>query len=139
MKARYLGTLGILLLMLGGTMLPALAWPDTAEPASAVGATVTQDEDEIPVKRVKMWARNWKWTPDSIRVKKGTRVIIDFRSQDASHGFQLKAYKIKVNLPQDTKGQVEFIADKAGTFKWRCSRPCGNGCAKMVGTLLVVE
>lgn len=95
--------------------------------------------EEAPVKKVKMHARNWDWTPDEIRVKKGTRVIIDFFSEDASHGFELKAYKIKVNLPQDKRAQVEFVADKVGNFKWRCSRPCGNGCAKMIGKLIVME
>ncbi len=104
---------------------------DAAETAAAA--------EEAPVKKVKMYARNWKWTPDEIRVKQGTRVIIDFHSEDASHGFELKAYKIKVNLPQDKRGQVEFVADKVGTFRWRCSRPCGNGCAKMLGQLVVME
>jgi len=95
--------------------------------------------EEAPVKKVKMHARNWDWTPNEIRVKKGTRVVIDFFSEDASHAFELKAYKVKVNLPQDKRGQVEFVADKVGTFKWRCSRPCGNGCAKMTGKLIVME
>lgn len=97
------------------------------------------EAEEAPVKRIKMYARSWNWAPDEIRVKQGTRVIIDFISEDASHGFQIKAYKIKVNLPQDKRAQIEFIADKAGTFPWRCSRPCGNGCPKMRGKLIVIE
>ena len=138
MRSGYFGSL-VILLMLGGTPPSAAVQGESAETAPATPAAVAQSDEEIPVKRVKMWARSWKWTPDSIRVKKGTRVIIDFFSEDASHAFQLKAYKIKVNLPQDTRAQLEFIAYKAGTFKWRCSRPCGDGCAKMVGTLTVLE
>jgi cytochrome c oxidase subunit 2 len=99
----------------------------------------TTSAEEAPVKKVKMYARNWKWTPEEIRVKRGTRVIIDFVSEDASHAFELKAYKIKVNLPQDKRGQVEFVANKTGTFRWRCSRPCGNGCPKMTGKLIVMD
>jgi len=95
--------------------------------------------EQAPVKRVKMYARSWKWAPDEIRVKLGTRVIIDFISEDASHGFQIKAYKIKVSLPQDKRAQIEFVADKVGTFPWRCSRPCGDGCPKMTGKLIVME
>jgi cytochrome c oxidase subunit 2 len=107
----------------------------------AAGPFVAEEagKDEAPVKKVKMYARSWEWTPDQIRVKVGTRVIIDFISEDASHAFFLKAYKIKVNLPQDSKARVEFVADKVGEFPWRCSRPCGNGCAKMRGTLIVAE
>jgi len=107
--------------------------------APVESASETAAVQEAPVKKVKMYARNWVWTPKEIRVKLGTRVIIDFISEDASHAFELKAYKIKVNLPQDKRGQVEFIADKVGTFRWRCSRPCGNGCAKMNGKLIVME
>ena len=110
---------------------------ESGEPAMNPDETAVAEE--TPVKKVKMYGRNWKWTPAEIRVKKGTRVIIDFVSEDANHGFELKAYKIKINLPQDKRGQVEFIADKVGTFRWRCSRPCGNGCAKMTGKLIVME
>jgi len=108
----------------------------TAIPGAADEAV--EAKAKAPVKKVKMYARNWSWTPDQIRVKVGTRVIIDFVSEDASHAFMLKAYKIKVNLPQDRRARVEFVADKVGEFPWRCSRPCGNGCAKMRGKLIVV-
>ena len=122
-------------------LFAGIAMADSGESEAAVGNADETEEttQEAPVKKVKMYARNWKWTPDEIRVKKGTRVIIDFMSEDASHGFELKAYKIKVNLPEDKRGQVEFVADKVGTFSWRCSRPCGNGCAKMMGKLVVME
>ena len=107
--------------------------------AAAPVAAEDTAKEEAPVKKVKMYARNWEWTPDQIRVKVGTRVIIDFIFEDASHAFFLKAYKIKVNLPQDSRARVEFVADKVGEFSWRCSRPCGNGCAKMRGKLIVAE
>jgi len=119
------------LVLLGGLAIGA---PDAPEPPAGADTG-----DKSPVKKVKMYARNWEWTPDEIRVKQGTRVIIDFVSEDASHAFELKAYKIKVNLPQGKRAQVEFVADKAGTFAWRCSRPCGNGCPKMKGQFVVVE
>ena len=139
MIVRTLLILAIVLLVLAAAGPRAAVPGEVAVEGTPTTAVAVAEEEEAPVKRVKMWARNWKWTPDSIRVKKGTRVIIDFISEDASHAFQLKAYKIKVNLPQDTRGQVEFIADKAGEFRWRCSRPCGNGCPKMTGTLTVAE
>lgn len=116
-----------------------LADSGESEPPVAPTEETAAAAEEPRVKKIKMYARNWNWTPDEIRVKKGTRLSIEFVSEDANHGFELKAYKIKVNLPQDKRGQVEFVADKVGTFRWRCSRPCGNGCAKMTGTLVVAE
>ncbi|MCP3979882.1 MAG: hypothetical protein GY716_11285 [bacterium] len=107
---------------------PALA----EEPTEPAG-------EEIPVKRIKMYAENWKWSPDVIRVKQGTKLSIEFESFDAPHAFHLKAYGIKVSLPEGKKTHYEFVVDKAGEFRWRCSRPCGNGCPKMRGKLIVLE
>ena len=139
MKLRNLLILGIVLLIPAVAPAWAAGAREPVAPSDAAAAVAAEGDDEVPVKRIKMYARNWKWTPDYIRVKKGTRVIIDFFSEDASHAFQLKAYKIKVNLPQDKRAQIEFVADKVGTFPWRCSRPCGNGCPKMTGKLIVME
>ena len=82
-----------------------------------------------------------EWGGDGLQPPETVQAATEayFHSEDASHGFELKAYKIKVNLPQDKRGHVEFVADKVGTFRWRCSRPCGNGCAKMLGRLVVME
>lgn len=122
-------------------LLAGIASGESGESRTPVvqASETSEAAEQAPVKRVKMYARSWKWTPDEIRVKLGTRVIIDFISEDASHGFQIKAYKIKVSLPQDKRAQIEFVADKVGTFPWRCSRPCGNGCPKMTGKLIVME
>lgn len=122
-------------------MLPLALWV-------LQGTTVAQATDEAeqntppaeasePVKTIKMTAENWKWTPKVIRVAEGTRLRLEFQSWDASHSFELKAYKIKVPLPEDSTAVKEFVADKKGEFKWRCGRPCGDGCAKMVGKLVV--
>jgi len=128
------GALAICLLLL------LLAGAGAAAQPSEEGEIPPEPEQaEAPVKHIKMTAQNWKWTPETIRVKQGTRVIIEFQSWDASHSFELKAYGIKVPLPQDKIGHTEFVADKVGKFKWRCGRPCGNGCPKMVGKLIVEE
>ena len=34
---------------------------------------------------------------------------------------------------------VEFTADKAGTFEFRCPTMCGQGHMNMKGTLIVTE
>lgn len=117
-------------LILAALLLLALPGPARA---------ADEAEAEEPVKTIKMMAENWKWRPSTIRVTRGTRLIIEFKSYDASHSFVLKAFGIKVNLPEGKDGRVEFVADKAGEFKWRCGRPCGDGCAKMKGKLIVEE
>ena len=101
---------------------------------------VAEAEIERPVKKIKMVAQNWKWSPNVIRVKQGTHLVIDFDSYDASHSFEIKKLKIKVPLPEGDKGHLELDVDfPPGEYKWRCGRPCGDGCAKMRGKLIVEE
>ena len=137
MKRTSIWSMGFCAVILFGGL--GLAASGASDPPATSSVETAKAADEAPVKKVKMYARSWDWMPNEIRVKKGTRVVIEFFSEDANHAFELKGYKIKVNLPQDKRGQVEFVADKVGTFRWRCSRPCGDGCAKMTGELIVME
>ena len=100
-------------------------------------AAVAGDPD-VPVKEFKVLARSWSFTPDRITVEEGTRVILNVESHDAPHSFVLKAFRVRVRLPQDKTTAVEFVAGKPGTFRWYCGRPCGNGCPKMSGELTVL-
>jgi len=108
--------------------------------ALAVGPVSAGDpEEKAPRKVIKMTAENWKWNPSKITVTKGTILELHIRSYDATHRFDLKDYGLKVLLPQGDVTMVEFLADKVGTFRWKCGRPCGDGCPKMRGKLTVVE
>lgn len=56
------------------------------------------------------------------------------------HGFRLEAFGIEVDLPLDVPNDivvVKFVADKTGTFTYRCSNDCGPGHDDMKGTLIV--
>lgn len=116
------------------------AVPGTA-PAAAPAAAPATPPAAAPAKRVvrtfKLYADNWNWTPDAINVKQGDHVILKLHAYRASRSFVLKGYKIDKAMPQDEDVVVEFDADKAGEFPWKCGRPCGNGCAKMRGKLIV--
>ena len=115
----------------------ALALVLAVAPLTAQDTDVDVAEPDAPTKLIKMTSENFKWTPNVIRVTQGTRVTIEFQNYDAPHRFELKAYKLKVPLSEGKPAKVEFVADQAGTFKWKCGRPCGNGCPKMRGKLIV--
>lgn len=112
--------------------LPAVAQEQDAAEGQAADA-------EQPVKKIRMYAENWKWVPNTITVKQGTLLKIEVRNIDSPHRFDQKDYGLKVALPEDETVMIEFVADKPGKFKWKCGRPCGNGCPKMRGTLIVEE
>lgn len=88
-------------------------------------------------REMNLYVEKWKWSPETIRVPKGTHLILHITSFDASRAFSLKPFGVKAPLKQGDSVTVEFDADKEGTFTWTCSRPCGDGCPKLKGTLIV--
>ena len=118
---------GLTAILLAGVLAPAPARADDAEA-------------EAPTKTIKMTVENFKWVPKQLRIAKGTKVLLQIRSYDATHRFDLKKpYNLKVTLPQGKTTNVEFTASHVGTFKWKCGRPCGDGCPKMTGKLIVYD
>ena len=83
-------------------------------------------------------ASQFEFQPSEIRVKKGDKVKLNVRSIDVTHGLSIPAFD--VNVVADKNGDsVEFVADKAGSFPFRCSVVCGSGHKSMAGTLIVEE
>jgi len=82
---------------------------------------------------------NYKFLPNTITVKKGQSVTVNFKSTNGFHDFvidEFNAKTTKVNTGQTTS--VTFVADKVGTFEYYCS--VGNHRALgMVGKLVVTE
>jgi heme/copper-type cytochrome/quinol oxidase subunit 2 len=111
--------------------------PPSEEPSGEAAAADADDAPEQPIKEIKLFVEKWKWTPNEITVEQGTLVKVEALSYDASRRFDLKAFRLKVPLPEGQKVRFEFVADKVGKFHWKCGRPCGNGCAKLWGTLIV--
>ncbi len=115
------------------TPAPAAAPLPAATPRPLTPVTPASSK----VRRVKVYAEDWKFSPREIHVPVGTRVHLDFETHDSSHSFEIKELGIKIPLPQDKPVSYEFVADKKGEYKWFCGRPCGDGCPKMMGKLFV--
>ncbi len=131
------GTLAIVLSLGGGV---AMAWQQVTPPPEAPDApetAVAAPQAKKVVRTFKVYADNWEWSPETIRVKQGEHVVLKLHAYRATRSFVLKAYKLDVHMPQDQDITVEFDADKKGEFPFKCGRPCGNGCAKLRGTLVV--
>jgi len=95
-------------------------------------------QQSAPVQVIKMTAKKYRFSPNTITVKQGQRVKLMITALDATHGFAIKAYGVNQKLPKGKPVAVEFTANKAGTFEFRCSVFCGIGHRKMRGKLVVV-
>jgi cytochrome c oxidase subunit 2 len=82
--------------------------------------------------------RNSTWNPKTIHVTQGDTVHLRLTSEDVAHGFLLEGYDVTVDAVYPGKyTYVDFVADKAGTFGFTCTRVCGEGHHQMWGELVV--
>lgn len=84
-------------------------------------------------------SRKCEFGPSSLRVKKGDHLKLVISALDHDHGFRLDEFHINRKIEKGKTDTVEFTADKAGTFPFRCSNFCGLGHGGMMGTLVVEE
>lgn len=113
--------------------------PTPAAPECEKAPVSAESPAKQRVRTFQVYGDNWEWSPDVIQVQKGDHVVLRLKSFRASRSFVVKDYGIDVFLPQDQDVKFEFDADRVGTFVFKCGRPCGNGCAKLRGKLIVEE
>ena len=93
--------------------------------------------DQESVKEFTMTAKRFEFNPGSIVVNQGDHVILHITALDVPHGFAIQEYGINEPLPVGKQVDIDFVADKKGTFTFYCSVPCGSGHRSMKGELVV--
>ncbi len=88
---------------------------------------------------IDMKAHKYAFDPGDITVYEGQKITLHITAVDATHGFKLSEYGISEKLPRGEVTTITFIADKTGTFTFRCSVFCGPGHFGMKGVLKVVK
>jgi len=85
-----------------------------------------------------MIASRFRFEPETVEVTEGERVRLILRSTDTEHGFSARKLNLKVAVPKTGEPvTVEFVADKAGTYEFKCSEYCGSGHGRMKGRIVV--
>lgn len=113
-----------------------------------------QSAAQEPVLVFEMTAKKYDYAPDIVRIKKGTRVQLKIRATDRTHGFKINVFpeggsekgepglRIADNqndfkLEENQERVIEFVAERAGTYTFRCSVRCGMGHGGMKGRITV--
>ena len=106
------------------------------------GAMMQEKEDSMmegEAKEFKVSGANFRFSPDTMTIKKGDTVKVIFSNTDASmpHDWVIDEFDTRTSILQPGESEIiEFVADKAGTFEFYCSvgQHRANG---MVGKLIV--
>ena len=82
-------------------------------------------------------ASRFAYTPSILKVNRGDRVTIELVSTDVVHGLSVDGYGLEVASDPGQTARLTFVADRSGTFRFRCSVTCGPLHPFMIGKIQV--
>ena len=93
---------------------------------------------DAPTKEVEVSAKKYEYTPEIIQVPVNTLIRVHLTATDRDHGFELTSIKDScVKFKPGEPATLEFYADKAGTYEFKCCKVCGIHHGRMKGKLVV--
>lgn len=135
------------MLLVGGLVVLAgigwFAWPNMNKSSSTTTPPATMQQETTPsetagkIKTFQVEASSFFFNPKEIKVKKGDKVKIVLNNKAGMHDWVLDEFNARTETIQAGQtAEVEFTADKTGTFEYYCS--VGNHRQLgMVGNLIV--
>jgi len=91
-----------------------------------------------PIQRTfRVEASQFAYLPAVLEVNPGDTVTIELVSTDVVHGLYLDGYGVSVTADPGQTASLTFIADKMGSFRFRCNVTCGALHPFMIGKLQV--
>jgi len=93
--------------------------------------------DNVPV--VEITAKRFAFSPEKITLKKGQTVKLRIHSEDVTHGFFLRPFKLDEEIPAGQTIEVTVTPQTAGTFMPICDHFCGANHGNMNMTVVVEE
>ena len=86
---------------------------------------------------IRIEASSFQYTPETIHVNPGDHVTIDLVSTDVVHGVYIDGYDLNATADPGQTATLSFVADRSGSFRFRCSVTCGALHPFMIGKLNV--
>jgi heme/copper-type cytochrome/quinol oxidase subunit 2 len=84
-------------------------------------------------------ARQFAYSPSELNLNLGDTVTIQLVSTDVAHGFYIDGYDVSTQADPGQTSTLTFVANKAGSFRFRCNVTCGAMHPFMIGKLIVGE
>jgi heme/copper-type cytochrome/quinol oxidase subunit 2 len=82
-------------------------------------------------------ASSFAFSPSIIAANPGDRVTIDLVAMDVVHGLAIDGHNLSVSADPGQTAHLTFVADRPGTFRFRCAVACGALHPFMLGKLTV--
>jgi len=82
-------------------------------------------------------ASRFEYSPAILAVNPGDKVTIELISTDVVHGLAIDGYNLAATVDPGQTARLTFVADRQGSFRFRCTVTCGNLHPFMIGKLNV--
>ena len=102
----------------------------------SAGTICAADQKEIVIK---ITAKKFEYSPNSIKIKKGIPVILELTSLDKLHGFNCPKLGVRTDIEPGKVSRVRILAQKAGVYEFHCDIFCGDGHEDMYGKIIVED
>ena len=82
-------------------------------------------------------ARQYAYSPSELHVNPGDIITFELVSTDVVHGLYVDGYGVSAEADPGQTATVTFVADRPGSFRFRCNVTCGAMHPFMIGKLTV--
>ena len=82
-------------------------------------------------------ARQYAYSPSELHLNPGDIVTFELVSTDVVHGLYVDGYGVSVEADPGQTATLTFVADRPGSFRFRCNITCGAMHPFMIGKLTV--
>jgi len=97
--------------------------------------SVAQSAEKV----IRVTAKRFSYSPDTIALRKGEPVTLEFTTEDVLMGFNLPDLGVRADIVPGKVTRVHFVPDRAGTFVFLCDVFCGAGHETMNGKVVVTD
>jgi cytochrome c oxidase subunit 2 len=93
-----------------------------------------QGERVVPIK-----VKRFEYVPKEVTLKKGVPVILELKSLDVPHGFNLPDLGVRADVLPGQTARVHIVPKQIGRFVFHCDIFCGTGHEDLEGAIVVKE
>ncbi len=93
-----------------------------------------QGERVVPIK-----VKRFEYVPREVTLKKGLPVVLELKSLDVPHGFNLPDLGVRADVLPGQTARVRIVPKQTGRFLFHCDIFCGTGHEELQGAIVVKE
>jgi heme/copper-type cytochrome/quinol oxidase subunit 2 len=82
-------------------------------------------------------ASSFEYNPAVLHVNPGDHVTLELVADDVVHGLYIDGYNLDIVADPGQTARLSFVADRPGSYRFRCSVTCGALHPFMIGKLNV--